>query len=64
MKIAAIDAIHLRIEDPNVGFFDGSYDDGLIVVSRSIRSRPSARLSSWPPRSSSFGIIRAFDPLR
>ena len=23
MKIAAIDAIHLRIEDPNIGLFDG-----------------------------------------
>ena len=28
----AIDAIHLRIEDPNIGLFDGSYDDCLIVV--------------------------------
>jgi hypothetical protein len=32
MKIASIDAIHLRIEDPNIGLFDGSYDDCLIVV--------------------------------
>jgi len=32
MKIAAIDAIHLRIEDPNIRLFDGSSDDCLIVV--------------------------------
>ena len=31
-KIASIEAIHLRIEDPNIGLFDGSYDDCLIVV--------------------------------
>jgi L-alanine-DL-glutamate epimerase-like enolase superfamily enzyme len=32
MKITDIQAIHLRIEDPNIGLFDGSYDDCLIVV--------------------------------
>jgi len=32
MKITDIEAIHLRIEDPNIGLFDGSYDDCLIVV--------------------------------
>ncbi len=32
MKITDIEAIHLRIEDPNIGLFDGSYDDCLIRV--------------------------------
>lgn len=32
MKIIDIEAIHLRIEDPNIGLFDGSYDDCVIVV--------------------------------
>jgi len=32
MKITDIEAIHLRIEDPNVGLFDGSYDDCVIRV--------------------------------
>ncbi len=32
MKITDIEAIHLRIEDPNIGLFDGSYDDCVIVV--------------------------------
>lgn len=32
MKITNIEAIHLRVEDPNIGLFDGSYDDCVIVV--------------------------------
>jgi len=32
MKITNIEAIHLRIEDPNIGLFDGSYDDCVIVI--------------------------------
>ena len=32
MKIIDVDALHIRIEDPNIGLFDGSYDDCLIVV--------------------------------
>lgn len=32
MKITDIQAVHLRIEDPNIGLFDGSYDDCVIVV--------------------------------
>src|SRR4029078_5065203 len=32
MKITDVEAIHLRIEDPNIGLFDGSYDDCVIVV--------------------------------
>lgn len=32
MRITEIEAIHLRIEDPNIGLFDGSYDDCVIVV--------------------------------
>jgi L-alanine-DL-glutamate epimerase-like enolase superfamily enzyme len=33
MKITGIEAIHLRVEDPNIGLFDGSYDDCVIRVS-------------------------------
>ncbi len=33
MKITDIEAIHLRCEDPNIGLFDGSYDDCVIRVS-------------------------------
>src|SRR5256714_15604207 len=33
MKISDIEAIHLRVEDPNIGLFDGSYDDCVIRVS-------------------------------
>jgi L-rhamnonate dehydratase len=32
MKITDIEAIHLRVEDPNIGLFDGSYDDCVILV--------------------------------
>lgn len=32
MKITDVHAIHLRVEDPNIGLFDGSYDDCVIRV--------------------------------
>jgi L-rhamnonate dehydratase len=32
MKITDIEATHLRCEDPNIGLFDGSYDDCVIRV--------------------------------
>ncbi|MCW3051968.1 MAG: mandelate racemase/muconate lactonizing enzyme family protein [Chthonomonadales bacterium] len=32
MVITDVEAIHLRIEDPNIEIFDGSYDDCLIVI--------------------------------
>ena len=32
MKITEVEAIHLRVEDPNIGLFDGSYDDCVLVV--------------------------------
>jgi len=32
MKITDIEAIHLRVEDPNIGLFDGSYDNCVIRV--------------------------------
>ncbi len=32
MKITDVEAIHARIDDPNIGLFDGSYDDCVIVV--------------------------------
>lgn len=33
MKITDVQAIHLRVEDPNIDLFDGSYDDCVILVS-------------------------------
>jgi L-rhamnonate dehydratase len=32
LKITDIQAIHVRVEDPNIGLFDGSYDDCIIRV--------------------------------
>ena len=32
MKITDIEALHLRVEDPNIGLFDGSNDDCVIRV--------------------------------
>ncbi|MGA2808485.1 MAG: mandelate racemase/muconate lactonizing enzyme family protein [Terracidiphilus sp.] len=32
MKITAVEAIHLRAEDPLIELFDGSYDDCVVVV--------------------------------
>ncbi len=32
MRITDIEAIHVRCEDPNIGLFDGSYDDCVIRV--------------------------------
>lgn len=32
MKITKVEALHLRVEDPNIGLFDGSYDDCVIVI--------------------------------
>jgi L-alanine-DL-glutamate epimerase-like enolase superfamily enzyme len=33
MKIISVEAIHLRVEDPNIELFDGSYDDCVVVIS-------------------------------
>jgi len=32
MKITGIEAIHMRVEDPNIGLFDGSYDNCVILI--------------------------------
>ncbi len=32
MKITDVEAIHLRVEDPNIGIFDGSYDNCVVLV--------------------------------
>lgn len=32
MRITDVEAIHTRVEDPNIGLFDGSYDDCIIIV--------------------------------
>ena len=49
MKIAAVDAIHLRIEDPNIGLFDGSYDDCLIVVTTDDGRQGIGEVESFSP---------------
>jgi hypothetical protein len=49
MKIASIDAIHLRIEDPNIGLFDGSYDDCLIVVTADDGRQGIGEVESFSP---------------
>ena len=49
MKIAAIDAIHLRIEDPNTGLFDGSYDDCVIVVTTDTGLTGIGEVESFSP---------------
>ncbi|MGE5111813.1 MAG: mandelate racemase/muconate lactonizing enzyme family protein [Acidobacteriaceae bacterium] len=32
MQITSVEAIHMRVEDPNIGLFDGSYDNCVILV--------------------------------
>ena len=32
MKITNVEAIHIRVDDPNISLFDGSYDNCIIVV--------------------------------
>lgn len=32
MKITEIETLHLRVDDPNIALFDGSYDDCVIVI--------------------------------
>jgi L-rhamnonate dehydratase len=49
MHIADIQAIHLRIEDPNIGLFDGSYDDCLIVVTTDTGLTGIGEVESLPP---------------
>jgi L-alanine-DL-glutamate epimerase-like enolase superfamily enzyme len=49
MKIVSIDAIHLRIEDPNIGLFDGSYDDCLIVVTADDGRQGIGEVESFSP---------------
>ncbi len=49
MKITDIQAIHLRIEDPNIGLFDGSYDDCLIVVTTDDGRQGIGEVESFSP---------------
>jgi L-alanine-DL-glutamate epimerase-like enolase superfamily enzyme len=49
MKITSIEAIHLRIEDPNIGLFDGSYDDCLIVVTTDDGRQGIGEVESFSP---------------
>jgi L-rhamnonate dehydratase len=32
VKITDIEAIHMRVEDPNIGIFDGSYDNCVLII--------------------------------
>ncbi len=49
MKITGLEAIHLRIEDPNIGLFDGSYDDCLIVVTADDGRTGIGEVESYSP---------------
>lgn len=49
MKITNIEAVHLRIEDPNIGLFDGSYDDCLIVVTTDDGRQGIGEVESFSP---------------
>jgi len=49
VKITDIQAIHLRIEDPNIGLFDGSYDDCLIVVETDAGLAGIGEVESYSP---------------
>jgi L-rhamnonate dehydratase len=49
LKITDIEAIHLRIEDPNIGLFDGSYDDCLIVVTTEDGRQGIGEVESFSP---------------
>lgn len=57
MKITDIQAIHLRIEDPNIGLFDGSYDDCVIVVRTDAGLTGIGEVESLPPAIQ--GIVNA-----
>jgi len=49
MKIIDVQAIHLRIEDPNIGLFDGSYDDCLIVIETDTGLTGIGEVESYSP---------------
>ncbi|HLV78852.1 MAG TPA: mandelate racemase/muconate lactonizing enzyme family protein, partial [Chthonomonadaceae bacterium] len=57
MKITDIEAIHIRIEDPNIGIFDGSYDDCLIMVRTDAGITGIGEVESLPPAIQ--GIVNA-----
>ncbi len=49
MKIVDIEAIHLRIEDPNIELFDGSYDNCLIVITTDDGRQGIGEVESFSP---------------
>jgi L-rhamnonate dehydratase len=49
MKISGIDAIHLRVEDPNIGLFDGSYDTCVIRVETDVGFTGIGEVESLSP---------------
>ncbi len=57
MKITNVEAIHLRVEDPNIGLFDGSYDACVIVVTTDEGITGIGEVESLPPAIQ--GIIHA-----
>lgn len=57
MKIADIEVIHMRVEDANIAFFDGSYDDCLIVVRTDAGITGIAEVESLP--TAIYGVVNA-----
>jgi L-alanine-DL-glutamate epimerase-like enolase superfamily enzyme len=49
MKIKNVQALHVRIEDPNIGLFDGSYDTCVIVISTDEGITGIGEVESLPP---------------
>src|SRR5262245_52568911 len=49
MKITDVRAIHLRIADPSIGTFDGSYDDCLIVIDTDVGLTGIGECESYSP---------------
>lgn len=49
MRIVNVEAFHFRIDDPNIGLFDGSYDTCAIVVTADDGRTGIGEVESFPP---------------
>lgn len=49
MIITNVQAIHIRVEDPNISLFDGSYDDCLIVIQTDVGLTGIGEVESYSP---------------
>lgn len=49
MKITRIETFHLRLEDPSIGLFDGSYDDCVIRLTTDTGLAGLGEVESFPP---------------